>query len=256
MLNNSIKTKLKNDEIVFGTFFKIYSPAMMEIIGRLGFDFTIIDTEHNFLSYAEVENLVRAADSVGMCTVIRTQDDSESTILHSLDTGAGGIQVPSLHTVEEVKGVIEKSKYFPAGMRGWGNGTRAGDYALTSAKEYLAYSNENSMLVIHIENVEMVEQIEELCQLPYIDVFFVGPGDLSQSMGKPGQINDPEVVANVEKVITTARKYGKSVGTYIAGEASMERYIKLGARYIVWKSDMAIYVEALKSAVQKFAQFR
>lgn len=256
MLNNSIKLKLKNDEIVFGTFFKVYSPAMMEIVGKLGFDFTIIDTEHNSLSYTEVENLVRAADSVGLCSIIRTQDASESTILHALDTGAGGIQVPSLHTVDEVKGVIAKSKYFPLGMRGWGNGTRAGDYALTNAKEYLEYSNENSMLIIHIENVEMVEQIEELCQIPYIDVFFVGPGDLSQSMGRPGQINDPEVVAKVEKVIATARKYGKSVGTYIAGEASLEKYIKLGARYIVWKSDMAIYVEALKAAVQKLTSFR
>lgn len=256
MLNNSIKEKIKNDEPVFGSFVKIYSPAMVEIMGQAGFDFIILDTEHYYMTHEQVENMVRAADINKMCTIVRVQDATEPTILHALDSGASGIQVPSLRTPEEASEVIKNSKYYPIGERGWGNGTRAGNYAFTPASEYIKYANENSLVVIHVENVDMLEQIDKLCQIPYVDVVFVGPGDLSQSMGKPGQISDPEVVANVEKVIKTAKKYGKGAGTFVASEESMKHFMELGARYFAWKSDITLYTGAIRGASKIFESLK
>ena len=256
MLNNRIKEKLKRDEPVFGTFYKIYPPAMAEIMARAGFDFIIIDTEHYFMTHEQMENVVRAGDLHGMCTIIRVQDAAEATIVHALDTGASGIQIPSLSTPGQAKEAAGNAKYWPLGTRGWGPGTRAGDYSFTPGVQYARYANENGLTVVHVENVEMLSHLDELCQLENVDTLFVGPGDLSQSMGKPGQLGDPEVVANVEKVIRTARRYGKSVGTFVAKEDSMKRYLDLGARYFAWGNDIGLYTAGIKNAVSVVSKYR
>lgn len=256
MLNNRIKEKLKRDEPVFGTFYKIYSPAMAEIMGRAGFDFIVIDTEHYFMTHEQMENVVRAADLHGMCTIIRVQDDTEASIIHALDTGASGVQIPSLSTAEEAREAVARAKYWPLGTRGWGPGTRAGDYGFTPGVKYAQYVNEHGLTVVHVENVEMLSHLDELCQIENLDTLFVGPGDLSQSMGKPGQLGDPEVVANVELVIRTARKYGKSVGTFVANEDTMKRYLDLGARYFTWGNDMGLYAAGIRNAVSIIDRYR
>ena len=256
MLNNKIKETLKNNEAVFGTFYKIYSPAMAEIMARVGFDFIIIDTEHYYMTHEQMEIVVRAADLHDMCTIIRVQDANETTIVHALDTGASGVQIPSLTTPEQAREAAANAKYWPKGTRGWGPGTRAGDYSFTPAVQYAQYANENGLTVVHVENVEMVEHVEELCQIENIDTLFIGPGDLSQSMGLPGQLGNPEVVANVEKVIRTAVKYGKSVGTFVASEDSAKRYLDLGARYFAWGNDMGHYSAGLKNAMAKINNLR
>ena len=256
MLNNKIKEKLKKDEPVFGTFYKVYSPAMAEVIARCGFDFIIIDTEHYFMTHEQMENVVRAGDLYGMCTIIRVQDATEPTLMHALDTGASGVQIPSLYTPEEARAAVSHTKYWPKGDRGWGPGTRAGDYSFTPALKYVEYANDNALVVVHVENTEMLSRVEELCNIEDIDTLFVGPGDLSQSMGFPGQISNPEVVANVEKVIKVAREHGKSVGTFVANEDTMKRYLDQGARYICWGNDFGLYKAGIMAAINTINKYR
>jgi len=251
-----LKKKLNDDEVAFGTFVKVNSPAIVEMLGLAGFDFIIIDSEHSSFSYLEAENLVRAADGVGMSSIIRIPSAKEEHIQHALDSGAGGIQVPGLSTVEEVKAFLPFTKYYPYGTRGLSFAQRSANYGLVDTSNYVKTSNEGTTVVVHIENKEMAEKVDELCQIPEVDVLFVGPADMSQSMGKPGAMNDPEVVALIEKVFSKAAQYNKKVGIFVGAEAGLEKYIKLGAKYIAWKSDIAMFANIAKDADKLFAKYK
>ena len=252
----SIKEKLNKGEVVFGTFFKVNSPNIAEIFGYAGFDFIIIDCEHSSFAHLDVENLVRAADGVGLSSIVRVESPAEEHILHALDSGASGVQIPGLSSVEEVKQALAYAKYYPDGQRGLSFAQRSARYGFIEKSSYIKSSNEQTTSVVHIENITMANQVEELCQVPQLDVLFVGPSDLSQSMGKPGNSSDPEVVAVIEKVFATALKNGKKVGIFVGNQTDLEKYVKLGATYIAWKSDVAIMASAAKEANKIFSQYR
>lgn len=256
MLRSDFKEKLSKGEVVLGTFFKINSPSLVEMLGYAGYDFIIIDNEHSNFSYSEMENLIRAADGVNMHSIVRVPSATEANIAHALDSGASGVQVPSLSTVDDVKKAVVHTKYYPLGKRGLTFAQRASKFGFMDKDEYVKASNEDTLVVIHVENKEMVDQIEELCQIPQVDVLFAGPADLSQSIGKPGQVNDPEVVAMIEKMFSVAAKYKKPVGIYVGSKEAAEKYIKMGARYIAYQSDVAILQEAIKGYNKMFSELK
>lgn len=256
MFNRRVKEKLARGEPVFGTFFKFGSPGLVELFGLAGFDFLIIDGEHSTFGHADVESMIRTCELVGMSSIIRTQDASEASILHALDSGASGVQVPSLRDVEHVREVIFKSKYHPIGGRGWAPGCRAADYAFGSADEYVARANRDTLVSVHVENREMVEQIDALCAVEHLDVVFIGTGDLSQSLGHPGKADHPDVQAAVDKVIAAGVRHGKHLGAVASSPDQLRNYIKRGVKYIAWQSDLVMYKNALKAAVGHFKEFR
>ena len=119
--------------------------------------------------------------------------------------------------------------------------------AWNKEESYIEHSNKNSLVVVHVENKEMAERVDELLQIPQIDVIFVGPADLSQSMGKPGQVNDPEVAAVIEGVFKKVLKEDKAVGIYCSTPEAIKKYVGLGATYIAFGSDVTAMVGALKN---------
>lgn len=242
----SLRERILNGEVVYGLFYKLNSPDVAEMVGNAGFDFIIVDTEHSNFSTYDVANIVRAADSTGMSTVVRTFAATEEDVLHALDSGADGVQIPSITSVETAKNACEAAKYFPEGTRGLSMTQRAAMYGAWNKEEsYFTYSNRNSLVVAHVENKEMAEKVEQLCAIPQIDVLFVGPGDLSQSMGKPGKLDDPEVVAVIEKVFAAVLKAGKKVGIYCGNPAAVKKYTGMGATYIAYGSDATALSSAL-----------
>jgi len=256
MFNKSLKEKLKKGEVAFGSFVKINSSSVVEMLGFAGFDFIIADCEHSSFSHLDVENIIRTSDGVGLSSIIRVPSHAEEHLLHALDSGASGVQIPGLSSIADVKEALSYVKYFPEGKRGLSFAQRAAKYGFEEKNRYVKSSNEDTTVVVHIENKMMAEQVEELCRIPQVDVLFLGPADLSQSMGKPGAMNDPEVVAVIEKVFAVALRYGKHVGIYVGGQADLEKYVKLGATYIAWQSDVAILANALKESVKVFEQHR
>ena len=255
-MNSSLKKKLNNGEIALGAFVKLNSPSVVEMMSLAGFDFIIVDCEHSSFGYPNVEDIIRTADGVGLSSVIRIRGTAEEHILHALDSGAGGVQIPGLSTVQEVKETIAYTKYYPEGQRGLSLNQRAAQYGMGDKNSYIKSSNEDTTVVVHVENKTMADQVEEICQIPQMYVLFIGPQDLSQSLGKPGHPGDPEVVAVIENVIKTALKHGKRIGIYIATEAALEKYIKLGVTYFAWKSDVTIFADAAKEACKVFNQHR
>lgn len=254
----SLRTRLKEGETVFGMFYKTNSPLVTEMMGWSGLDFIVIDCEHSAIGYESVENIVRTGENVGLSTIVRVPCASEEHIFHALDSGAAGVQIPNLTTVEQFRESVQSAKYYPVGTRGLSRQTRNAMYGFWNDKvqPYVEAANEKSLVAVHIENKEMADAVEEICQIPQIDVVFVGPADMSQSLGIPGKSTDPRVVEVAAKVIQTAEKYGKVGGINVVSKADMERYIQLGARYILYSSDTSVFAKSLKELATQFAPYR
>jgi 4-hydroxy-2-oxoheptanedioate aldolase len=248
MITSGFKQKLKNGHVAVGAFYKTNNQNMVEMMAYAGYDFIIVDNEHSNFDHVDIENIVRAADGANLDTIIRIPSGSEENILHSLDSGATGIQVPSLRNVDDVKKLVPYTKYYPQGHRGINANQRAAKYGFMDSTEYFKAANDNTLIVVHVENLEMAEQVEELCQIPEIDVVFIGPGDLSQAVGKPLQVNAPEVIKVVDGIIEKTKKSGKIIGVWVGNQKDAQTYIDKGAQYLGFMSDSSIIVNALKEA--------
>lgn len=253
MFNGEVKRKLEAGEVVFGSFVKLDAPAIVELYGIAGFDFVILDAEHGCYTHAGLENMIRACERMGMSSVIRTPDAGEANILHVLDSGASGIQVPSLRSAAEVREVIRKAKYWPLGERGSARACRAAGYG--TLPDYEQRANRETLVSVHVENKEMVEDIEALCAVDELDVLFIGPGDLSASLGHPGDAAHPDVVAAIDRVIEVAAAR-KHIGTVVANAAQLESYVARGVRYIAWLSELGMLRGALNAAASNFKAYR
>lgn len=258
MERRSLRKRLLDNEIVFGMFYKLNSPIATEMMGMAGLDFIVVDCEHSPLGYESVEQIVRTAENVDLASVIRVPCASEEHIFHALDSGASGVQIPNMTTVEEFRENVRAAKYYPDGCRGLSRQTRAAKYGFWDDKKapYVAKSNEDSLVVVHIENKEMAAAAEEICKIPQIDVVFVGPADMSQSLGIPGKSTDPRVVEVAKQVIEIANRNGKIGGINVTNQADMEMYIEAGARYILYNSDTAAFAKGLKNTVAQFEPYR
>ncbi|MDH5684964.1 MAG: aldolase/citrate lyase family protein [Hadesarchaea archaeon] len=245
-----IKEKLKKCQTVFGTFVKINSPAVIEILNWAGFDFAVIDGEHSPFSPVDIENIIRTGMAASFDVIVRVSSPQEEHILHALDSGAAGVQLPGLTSIEEVKQAVDIAKYFPDGSRGLSFVHRAARYGFADKKSYMKTANEETLIAVHIENRNMVNQVEKVCDLPSVDVVFVGPVDLSQSFGKPGNTQDDAVRAAIEKIVKTCNLKHKAAGIYVASADELSYYRKMGFRYIVWSSDIGMFVKSVKEAAQ------
>lgn len=253
----SLKNRLKNGETVFGTFVKFPSPQIVEMLGYAGLDFVILDMEHSLISFAEAENMMRAAGLSSMDVIVRVPSACEEHVLHALDAGASGIQMPGLSSAEEAAEVISWGKYYPEGIRGLSFAQRSAGFGFIDNKDaYIADQNEKSLFSIHIENKEMVQDIEKLCQNPLVDVLFIGPMDLSQSYGTPGNPGSHDVQAAVEKVCAAAEEYGKAVGIFVTGRDAMMKYINMGMQYIVYGSDQTFCADGVKAYMKTVKEIR
>lgn len=210
----------------------VASPQLTEIIGLIGFDFVVIDMEHGPVDMGVAENMVRAAEIAGVTPFIRVTHNSPHLILRALDIGALGVHVPEVSDAHEGKAVVASVKYAPQGQRGLA-GVRAAKYGLKdSLPEYAAAANQQTMVIVHIEDVKAVENLDALLAVEGIDVYFLGPTDLSNSLGIPGQSKDPKVIGLVEDSIKQIAGAGKIAGCIAADVETARRYTELGARYI------------------------
>jgi len=185
-----------------------------------------------------VEDLCRALDVRGVTPIARVTTNRPEIILRFLDTGAHGVHVPWVNTVEGVEQAVRSVKYDPRGMRGLA-GTRSSEWGLReSLGEYVERANRETMVVIHIETREAVDAIEDYVAIDGVDVLFIGPTDLSQSLGHPGQPGHPDVVAAMERVADVVVPSDKTLGIYAGTAAATEQWLERGARYFTTGVEM------------------
>ena len=238
------REKLRKGEVVFGVFCKTTAPEMIECLGYAGFDFCILDQEHGPIGMETLQNLVRAAEMSGICPLVRAGEINETGISHPLDVGVAGVQVPQVNSLEDAKRVIELARYAPRGKRGVCRFVRAACYSDMNRAEYFCEANK-TIVVLQLEG-SAINAYKEVVKLEDVDVFFIGPYDISQTLGMTGQIDAPEVQAKVREIIGIVRAAGKAAGIFADTPEQARRWIEAGCQYIAYSVDYGIFVDACK----------
>ena len=251
-MSNRLKEKLNDKKFVIGPFLKLPSPAVVEIMGISGFDYVIIDCEHGPLNILAAEDMVRAAHLAGISAVIRVRENDAGMISRALDIGADAVQVPQICSKKDAEELLKAAKFYPTGERGVCRYVRAAKYSAIEKTEYFKNANRDSMVIIHIEGQEGIDNFDEIISVDGIDIVFIGPYDLSQSLGLPGQVNHPLVEEKMKQVVKKARSNGKYVGTFVDDVETGNKWIKLGVQYISYSVDVGIIYNACTSITHKF----
>jgi 4-hydroxy-2-oxoheptanedioate aldolase len=257
MKTNKAKEKIESGEPVFQCMVLSCAPAVVEVLGYAGFDIACLDGEHGPVDRQTVENLVRAAECVNLTPIFRTAFHYPAEILPFLDTGVMGIMQPHCRTAREAQMAVDAVRYAPLGTRGITPG-RANAYSVGSVavEEYVEASNRETIVMPQIEDVEGVKNLPEILKVEGIDAIAIGPGDLANSLGYPGQRAHPKVMEVIEHIIDEAHKAGTaSFNPAVDGE-TRKRWFDKGAR-LFWAGDLRLlfdgsetWLEAIRDSVQ------
>ena len=205
--------------------------------------------EHGPISFESAQNLIRATELHGMSPIIRTTDASDENILRALDLGAHGVEVPQVNSKASAQSVVSASKYFPEGTRGVCRYTRAAEYTHIDKATHFKLSNERTMVLVHIEGLEGINNLDEILEVKGLDVIFLGPYDLSQSCGVPGDVTNPIVVEKMQEAVKKASAKGVKVGTFVESPENAKFWRNQGVLYIAYSVDCGIYYNACKAIV-------
>jgi 4-hydroxy-2-oxoheptanedioate aldolase len=227
-----VNTRLK-DKLAAGRPATVIAPfatsaGLVELLGHQGFDGVFLDCEHGPAGWEAVEDMARAAELTGYSSVVRVQSNDPATITRALDRGASGIQVPHVNTRAEAEAAVQHAKFAPLGHRGW-SGWRS---ALgVDSNEFARAANAQTLVAIMLEEVEALDNLDEILKVDHVDVFFVAPGDLSQSMGLPGQMAHPQVSAAVDDALRRIRAAGRVSGA-LTTPALLDHHLDLGVLFL------------------------
>jgi len=231
MLENRTKAKLAAGEAAFGCFVRTPEPQLIEYVGLLGWDFLVFDAEHGPLQPREVENLCRAIEPHGTTPMVRVTTNDAPTILRFLDIGAHGVHVPWVNSAAEAERAVRAVKYSPRGTRGLA-GSRASEWGLREPIEaYVERANRETLVVIQVETQEAVDAIDEYLKIDGVDVLFLGPTDLSQSLGHPGDLRHADVLRAMDRVADAVVGSGTTLGIYAGTVDMTKEWLDRGARY-------------------------
>ena len=204
---NKVKEKLAGGEIATIVMGDLNSD-LIDAFGPLGFDGAWIEGEHGPVDFREIPDMTRACDLWGMTSVARVNTSEPGVIYRTLDVGSQGIVVPHVNSSSEAKAVVEASKFYPLGERG--SFTSRQGYGVD---DYFSTANDHTLVVVLIEDIIAVENLSEIVQVDDIDVFFVAPGDLAQTMGRPGGASDSSVINVVTDAVRIITESGRVAGT-------------------------------------------
>lgn len=251
-MKNLLYQKMKNNAFVLGPFMKLPSPDVVEIMGLAGFDYIIIDCEHGPLDMLAAQQMVCAAHLHQMGAVVRVMKNEEGLISRALDIGADAVQVPQICNAEDGRRAVRSAKFYPIGERGMCRFVRAAGYTSVPRETYFAEANRETMVIVHIEGEEGVSRIDEILAVEGIDIIFVGPYDLSQSLGVPGQVSHEKVKARMQNVIHKAKAKGKWVGTFVDDIDTALMWMREGVQYISYSVDVGLIFEKMNGIIQQF----
>ena len=257
MRDNTLKETLQQGKAVFGVMITFPSAPVVEMLGCLGFDWVLLDNEHGSITVDNSEDLVRASELSGIAPIVRPVANKPEIIAPFLDRGAWGVQVPHVNTAEEAAAVVDAVKYYPEGHRGIFSRSRPAGYGFSgSTGDYVAEANRNTLVCLMLEEVEAIENLESMVQVDGVDVFFIGSGDLSQSMGVPGQQTHPEVQAQMERGVDVIVKAGKVAGVSCPDNL-VPKFLDLGVQYFhgnvnsLLQTSSVAYLESMRESAVK-----
>jgi len=232
MKPNRMKTKLTSGAPALGCSVMFPSPQLVEILGFAGFDWVLLDCEHGSLSPADVELMCIAADACGITPIGRPRANTVIDIQVLMDRGVAGVQVPHVNTAADARSAVASVRFGSAHGRGLAAGTRPDDWGFTgTAADYIRKTNDETLVIVQFEHAEALPNVDEILKVEGVDVFFVGPSDLSQSLGHPGNPSAPPVARAIDETIAKIVRAGKTPGMP-ASTDNVGKVIGQGVRYI------------------------
>lgn len=237
MKNTTLKVKLQNNELTIGSWITIGHPSIPEILFNAGFDWLVVDIEHNSIDSSMVQTLISTIQSKNVAALVRISKNEEVAVKHAMDAGADGIIVPMVNTKEDAQKAVEYVKYPPQGKRGVGL-SRAQNYGF-NFDEYKEWLSNSSVVIAQIEHIDAVKNIEDIISTPGIDGIIIGPYDLSGSMGIPGHYKNLDIVNAIKQVEKHCREINFPLGFHvIQPEANllMEK-INSGFTFLAFSTD-------------------
>lgn len=229
--------------VQLGPFIKCPHPEMIEACELAGYHFVVIDMEHTPLSPRDLYPLVLAAERRGIEMVVRIPANEESYFKWCLDLGIRYLQVPHVQSREDAEYAVKHAFFHPKGERGLCRFVRAADFSAKEKNQYLEGSKDTTKLILQVEGKKGLENIDSILSVEGVEILFIGPYDLSQSLGKPGQIWDKEVVSAMQKIVLAAQKRHVKVGTFTDTAEGVKFWAKNGIPWIEYASDLNIFIQ-------------
>lgn len=228
---------------------EFHTRGMAQMLAVADLDFALIDTEHSAFSQANVADLVAWLQATDIAPIVRVPQLDYHFIARALDAGALGIMVPNVKSGDEARALVSAAKYAALGERGVGLGAALTRYQAVDPAEFMAYSNDNTLLLAQIESVQALDNLDDIASTTGIDVLWVGQFDLTQSMGIPGQFEHERFLDALQQVIDAARRHDKAVGAQPNSIDQARAWMDMGMSIISYSSDHAVYKSALSTAV-------
>jgi 4-hydroxy-2-oxoheptanedioate aldolase len=238
-------------EPVTGSFLlELPSRAAVESYALAGFDFVVLDLEHSAIDFGVLTMLIATARAAGIASLVRVQEGGTGTITRVLDMAPDGVMVPGVRSADEAAAVVAASRYHPAGRRGLAPIVR---HAL-QADPSLGTSGRDAVtsVVVQIEAADALPEATAVAQTPGIDVVFAGPYDLSQSVGRPGELDHPSVVEAGERLAEAVAPHA-ALGVYLERPEQLERWRAVGASFFTLRTDGRIFLDACRETLARFA---
>lgn len=250
---NSIKERIRSGEVVHGCWINLASTISAEIVGQAGFDWLLVDLEHGAGDVGIMYQQLQALSGSSSAPIVRIDQLSRPKAQRILDAGAAGIMFPQIQSAEEAREAIEMMYYPPRGTRGMAKMTRATGFG-KFANEYIDNLDQNILGVIQIETVKALQNIDAIAATDGIDVLFVGPTDLSLSLGIPGQLQHSRYQEAILAIATAAKKFGKVVGVLLQDVGEYDMYYCLGYRFLACGSDGMFVRRGAEEVVRKMRE--
>jgi 2-keto-3-deoxy-L-rhamnonate aldolase RhmA len=230
-----------------GTWIMSASPLVTEAMGHAGFQWGVIDMEHTPLDMMEVIHLLQAAGNTKMVPVVRVPWNDPVTVKRVLDAGAQTLLIPFVQNAEEAARAVAATRYPPEGIRGLAGMSRASKFG--TVPDYAKSANKTVGAVLQLESPAAVAALESIADVPGVDALFLGPGDLSASLGHPGNTTHPEVMAVMADAARRCRALGKPVGTVGGTPELVVQYRAMGFDYLAVGSDIGLLMHGAQGAV-------
>lgn len=243
-----LRPRILAGETLFGLFLDLDSPLSAEICGRAGYDWLVLDLEHGSATEASLLASLHAVETTPAAAIVRPQSGERLRIGRALDLGAAGIMIPQSRSAAEVAESVRHLHYPPKGIRGVALRTRGAQLGAVAHAE-IARVNDGITGIVQIEAPRTVEEADEIAAVDGVDVLFVGPADLSHSLGVPGQFQSRPYLDALRAVVAAADAHGKAAGILVYDPAVVPAHLEMGFRFIGIGGDGALVADGAKRAL-------
>lgn len=251
----NLKKKLRQGEAVNGCWLNLGNSLTAEIVGLAGFDWVLIDLEHGAGNEKDVLSQLQALEHTNTAAIVRVESAQKQRIHRVLDVGAEGVMCPHINNAEQANMVVKGLRYPPEGSRGVAKMIRASAFG-KNFTEYSSNANENIVGVVQIETTESLNNLDGIAAVDGVDVLFIGPADLTMSLGIFGQFDHPVFKDAIAATVNAANKAGKATGILLFNPDDYSKYYDMGIRMIACGSDATFVAEGAAAIAGKLKATR